>query len=222
MHKYISNAACVCYTRCMTQKQKKLLSFTLIGFLLGTLWFATLRFVLIEDKTVHYHANFALYIDGEKDPFDDFTQYEEVQACSGETVDNPRGRGHLHKPNPHVVHVHDNAVTWGAFFANVGYGLTDKSMTMTDKVFVDGQDGKELTFILNGKVVDTVANRIIGNKDALLISYGNEQKEALEKRYADIPKDAEVVNTQYDPASCSGTKEMTAIDRLVKAFDFTN
>ena len=206
----------------MTQKQKKLLSFTLIGFLLGTLWFATLRFMFIEDKTVHYHANFSLYINGEKDPFDDFTQYEEVQACSGETKDNPRGRGHLHKPNAHVVHVHDNAVTWNAFFANVGYGLTDKAITVTDKVFVDGQDGKELTFILNGKVVDTVSNRIIGNKDALLISYGNESKEELEKRYAAIPKDAEVVNTQYDPASCSGTKEMTAIDRLVKAFDFTN
>lgn len=206
----------------MNNAQKKSFILILAGFFIGILWFISLRFLLIEDKTVHYHANFNVYVNGQKDPFDNFTQYEEVQACSGETKDNPRGRGHLHKPNPHVVHVHDNAVTWNAFFANVGYGLTDKALTTTDGVFVGDQNGKKLTFILNGEEVATVANRIIGNKDALLISYGDENAETLKQRYNEIPKDAAIVNTQYDPASCSGTKEMTALDRLKGAFNFSN
>ena len=204
----------------MTSTQKKTFILVLAGFFIGILWFIALRFFLIVDKTIHYHANFNLYVNGQKDPFDDFTQYEEVQACSGETKDNPRGRAHLHKPNPHVVHVHDNAVTWNAFFANVGYGLSDKALTTTDGVFVGGQNNK-LTFLLNGEQVDTVANRIIGNTDVLLVSYGDESLESLKQRYNDIPKDAAEVNTQYDPASCSGTKEMTAIDRLKAAVDFT-
>jgi hypothetical protein len=200
---------------------KKLLALVVASFFIGVLWFAALRFVLIQDKTVHYHANFGLYVNGKKDPFDSFTQYEEVQACSGNTTDNPRGRAHLHKPNPHVVHVHDNAVTWSAFFANVGYGISDKALTTTDGIFVEGQDGKHLSFILNGEKVQTVANRIIGNKDALLISYGDDTEEALKKQYDDIPKDAEKVNSQYDPASCSGTKPMGIKERLQAAFTLT-
>lgn len=200
---------------------KKSLTLVLSGFLIGILWFASLRLVLIQDKTVHYHANFALYINGQIDPFDDFTQYEEVQACSGNTTDNARGRGHLHKPNAHVVHVHDNAVTWSAFFANVGYGISDKAVTTTDGVFVGGQDGKNLTFILNGEKVQTITNRIIGNKDALLISYGDEDDAAIKQRFDAIPKDAEKVNTQYDPASCSGTKPMGFKERLQAAFTLT-
>lgn len=215
-------AARICYTTYMTTTQKKTLLLLLAGFFIGILWFISLRFFLIEDKTVHYHANFNVYINGQKDPFDDFTQYEEVQACSGETKDNPRGRGHLHKPNAHVVHVHDDAVTWSAFFANVGYGVTDKAVTNTDGVFVPDTEGKKLTFILNGQEVSTIANRIIGNKDALLINYGTESAEEVKQRYENIPKDAEIVNTQFDPASCSGTKEMTPLDKLKGAVDFTN
>ncbi|MEI7632236.1 MAG: hypothetical protein WCJ60_02850 [bacterium] len=191
------------------------------GFCVGILWFGAVRFALIQDKTVHYHANFGLYINGKQDKFDNFTQYEEVQACSGNTTSNPRGRAHLHKPSPHVIHVHDNAVTWNAFFANVGYGLSDKAITTNDGVFVDGQNDKHLTFILNGKKVDTVSNRIIENTDALLVSYGDELDSKILEQFTGIPKDAEIVNTQFDPASCSGTKTMGFNERLRASFNFS-
>lgn len=189
-----------------------------IGLCVGVLSFGAVRFALIQDKTVHYHANFGLYINGKQDQFDNFTQYEEIQACSGNTTDNPRGRAHLHKPSPHVIHVHDNAVTWNAFFANVSYGLTDKSITTNDGVFVDGQNGKHLTFILNGQKVDTVSNRIIGNTDVLLVSHGDEILPTIMEQYNNIPKDAATVNTQFDPASCSGTKPMGFKERLKAVF----
>lgn len=192
-----------------------------MGALLGILWCIALRVMLIDTKSVHYHANFNLVIEGAKDPFDSFTQYEEVQACSGNEVDNPRGRAHLHKPYAHAVHVHDDAVTWSAFFANVGYGLTDKAITTQKGTFVDGQDGNKLQFILNGQKVTTITNRVVASTDALLVTYGKDTDEIVKKQFDDIPKDAAKLNTEYDPASCSGTKELSFIDKLLLAINPT-
>jgi len=201
---------------------KKQLLYLFVAFILGALWFVSLRAASVKDKSVHYHANIAIYINGQRDPLDNFTQYEEVQACSGNDTTNPRGRAHLHKPNNDVIHVHDNAVTWSAFFANIGYGITNKALTTTAGTYVDGVDDKKLSFILNGQKVDTITNRVIGNKDALLVSYGNEDESGLKKQYEDIRKNAEEINRQFDPASCSGTKPLTFWDRISQALDPTH
>ena len=200
---------------------KKQLAYLLVAFLLGVVWFGAVRALTLKQTSVHYHANVAIYVNGVRDPLDSFTQYEEVQACSGNDAENPRGRAHLHKPNNDVVHVHDNAVTWSAFFANIGYGVTNKALTNTQGTFVDGTDAKKLTFILNGQKVDTITNRIIGNTDTLLVSYGSEDAQGLQKQYDDIRKNAAEVNTQFDPASCSGTKPLTMWDRVTQAFNPT-
>ena len=201
---------------------KKQLLYLFVAFILGALWFVSLRAASVKDKSVHYHANIAIYINDQRDPLDNFTQYEEVQACSGNDTTNPRGRAHLHKPNNDVIHVHDNAVTWSAFFANIGYGITNKALTTTAGTYVDGVDDKKLSFILNGQKVDTITNRVIGNKDALLVSYGNEDEAGLKKQYEDIRKNAEEINQQFDPASCSGTKPLTFWDRISQALDPTH
>ncbi|NBU33261.1 hypothetical protein EB118_01720 [bacterium] len=197
---------------------KKQFLYLVLAFLLGAVWFITLRVISIQDKSTHYHANVAIYVNGQRDPLDLFTQYEEVQACSGEGT-SPKGRAHLHKPNNDVVHVHDDAVTWSAFFANIGYGITNKAFTNIADTYVDGIDAKKLTFILNGQKVDTITNRVIEDKDALLVSYGSEDATALQQQYDGIRKNAEEVDKQFDPASCSGTKPLTLWDRIIKAVD---
>ena len=196
---------------------KKFLIYLFIAFLLGAVWFISMRIVAYSDESIHYHANVNIYVNGQKDPLDAFTQYEEVQACSGNDTSNPKGRAHLHKPNNDVVHVHDNAVTWSAFFANIGYGITNQALTTTAGTFVTNTDGKQLTFILNGKKVDTITNRIIGDKDALLVNYGNEDESTLSQRYNDIRKNAEEVDKQFDPATCSGTKQLSFWDKVQRA-----
>ncbi len=198
---------------------KKQILYLLLAFVLGALWFISLRTVAIKDKSVHYHANFNLFVDGVRDPFDSFTQYEEIQSCSGGAGGSPSGRTHLHKPNNDVVHVHDNAVTWNAFFANVGHGITNQALTTSAGTFVSGQNGKKLTFILNGQVVDTVANRVIEDKDSLLVSYGTEDSAVLQQQYDGIRKNAEEINGLFDPASCSGTKPLTFWGRILQAFN---
>jgi hypothetical protein len=201
---------------------KRALTIALIAFLMGAAWIVTLRFALYKSSSVHYHANFGLFVNGKQDTLDNFTYYEEVQACNAEGSNNPRSRGHMHQPNNHTVHVHDAAVTWGDFFANLGYGITDKSLTTNDGVFVTDQDGKKLSFILNGQTVDAITNHVIGDEDDLLISYGTEDKAALKTQYAKIPTDAAQVDAGTDPASCGGSEKQSAATRLKHALNLTN
>jgi hypothetical protein len=189
----------------------------IVGFLLGAIWLVALRYITYQSDNVHYHANFALYINGQRDEFKSFTFYEEVQACTSDNVDNPKTRVHLHNQDPALIHIHAHGVTWGQFFDNLGYTLGD-TLVKTDKgVYVDGQDGNELTFWLNGKPADAIANTLINSEDRLLINYGKDDQATLQKRYDDIPKTAGEANTKNDPATCSGDEKLTPSQRLKKS-----
>ena len=98
-------------------KSKKFWCAVLVAFLVGALSVVSLRYLMVKNKSVHYHADFALFINGKRDEFKNFSFYEEVQACSQDGSNNPRARVHMHNQENHIIHVHDAAVTWGAFFA---------------------------------------------------------------------------------------------------------
>ncbi len=187
-----------------------------LGFVVGVVVLGALHFFRDVEHPVHYHANFALYVDGTRDTFKSPTNYEEVQTC-GADLDNPRGRVHMHDEDPYTVHVHDAAVTWGALFDNVGYTLGDNVLKTGQGVYVSGTNGKQLTFILNGSPVFDVANRVIKDKDVLLISYGNESNAIQQKHYDAIPRTAAEHDATNDPATCSGSKPQTTISRLKSA-----
>ncbi len=197
--------------------RKKIVLGVLGGFLLGVTWFVALRFVTFQDDRVHYHANFALYINGKKDEFKSFTFYEEVQSCGSDEVNNPKTRVHLHDNISHVVHVHDAGATWGHLFANLGYGLTGESVETDNGVLINGQDDNKLTFTLNGQEVDGVANMTIKTEDTLLINYGKDDETTLDQRYDAIVRDAGEYNKRNDPSACTGTKPYTFTDRLKQA-----
>ncbi len=187
------------------------------GFLSGVMWMTAVRFLTVKSDDVHYHANFALYVNGERDSFESPTFYEEVQACGGEDVSNPKIRGHMHNQENDIVHVHANGVTWGHFLANLGYGLSNTVLMTDDGVFIDKQNDKQLTFILNGKPASLTANQHIDNEDVLLINYGDESEAELMERYAAIPTDAEKYNNTYDPGGCTSGKPFTFWERLKQA-----
>ncbi len=183
-------------------------------FLLGALVVVGIRFAAIKDDSVHYHANFALYINGQKDEFKSFTFYEEVQACTLNDPDNVKTRAHMHDQNSGLVHVHAHGVTWGQFFDNLGYTLGNKVVATDAGVFTDGQDTNKLSFILNGEPVQTIADRVIKSQDKLLINYGNDDDKTLQNRFNSVPADAAKANTTQDPAACSGSHKLTFTDRL--------
>jgi hypothetical protein len=200
------------------QKKKLNLPVMAVGFfLLGALSLIIIRFVTLQDTSVHYHANFALYVNGQKDEFKSFTFYEEIQSCTAYDSANVKLKGHLHDENPGLIHVEQSGATWGQFFANLGYGLSNKAVTTDKGVFADDQDGNQLTFIVNGQPVSSIANEVIKNEDVLLVNYGKEDNETIQTRADSIPRDAHEANAKNDPAACSGSQTLSFTDRLKSA-----
>ncbi len=197
------------------------LTLLLIGFVVGVLWFGALRLLLHKSDETHYHSNFAVYVDGERQEFQSFTYYEEVAACTTAFADNPKGRAHMHAQVNDVIHVHDKAVTYGDFFTNLDWTL-GPTFVRTDKGLLVNDTEKAWVFILNGERVSRVDNRVVGDQDKLLISYGNADVDFM-GQYNKIENKAAAVDAQTDPATCSGLNgphDNSFNTRLKNAFNF--
>lgn len=205
----------------LTYCQNPLTSFV-SGLLLGALLILGARLVTYTPNRVHYHANFAVYINGTREEFKSPHYYQEVAICSKDQgITTPEARAHLHDNDNSVIHVHDHAVTWGQFFNNIGwlvgsdFVVTDGGITYreadTNKlhIYINNQDYTGLT---------SIANRVIKDKDRLLVSYGNLDDATLVKEAAAVPSTAGAHDISKDPASCAGAEAVTFKDRLQHLF----
>ncbi len=199
---------------------KRIIAAVLFGFVIGAFWLGTVRFILTKDETVHYHANFALYINGQRDELKSFTFYEEVASCNASDKDNPKNLVHLHDNKSHLIHVHEDGMTWGAFFQNLGYVLGDELIKTDSGIYVDGADGYNITFWINGKEASTMANKVINNQDLLLINYGKDDEKTIRERFDALPRDAEKANNTADPAACGGGEKWDFKTRLLTSLGF--
>lgn len=117
------------------------------------------------EEEVHYHANFAVYINGQREEFKAPNYYEEeaATACgvseAAEAETTPMSRVHMHGNVNDVVHVEDSRVTWGNFFTVLGWNVGPAYLATRDAL--NGNDGSsKVTYILNGKeIID--ANSIV-------------------------------------------------------------
>ena len=193
----------------------------LAGLVAGALIVLAIRFASYKpEEHVHYHANFAMYLNGQREEFNNPVYYTEVEeSCTAEEVKmTPHERAHMHDSVNDVVHVEDEAVTWGQFFQNLGWVVDNRLIRSHDQLFVPDGDN-QVTFMLNGKKTESLVNRVIGDKDKLLVSFGNITDDELQKQYQAIPATAEKYNNTPDPASCSGGKsKATMRDRLNHMF----
>ena len=190
-----------------------------MGILIGMLMVLCIRFVSYQPpKDVHYHANFAVYVDGKQEQFSNPLLYEEISECSISTEEKPGERAHLHENIKDVVHVEDSAVTWGNFFQNINWNVSDNYLDTSEDLLVNTET-KNVTYILNGKEVSNITNKVIGDKDRLLVSYGAATKDELAKQFDTVATTAEKYNVTKDPASCSGGHSEDSIkDRLKNLF----
>ena len=133
-------------------------------------------------QPVHWHADFALYIDGKQY---DFNQERFFSTTEEELSENV----HLHEPYL-VVHVHREGTTWREFFHSLGFELTDECLTLPEGDQYCTSGTVRLSFILNGVKVDAVAFQDITNIDRLLISFGSESDEELMQRWAEVKDEA--------------------------------
>jgi hypothetical protein len=196
--------------------------FTAIACLmLGAAIVLGIRFAAYKPDDVHYHANFALYINGNKEEFKGTQYYTEVEMCTLETAMVPAERAHMHDNVNNVVHVEDQAVTWGQFFTNLGWYMGPAFIVSPNGAIYSENSDNKLNLLLNGQDYTDfggLANTVIKDKDKLLVSYGNESTAALKQQYNAIPSTAGHYDTPKDPKSCSGHEDATTHDRLVHMF----
>lgn len=199
---------------------KKIIPY-IIGALIVFLLIAGVRFFTLEENHLHYHTNFALFINEQRIDFSKPNYSEDVADCAVEGQILPRQRVHLHENNPDVVHVHHDGATWGHFLANLGFALGPNSLEDDQGNLYQNSTDKKLSFILNGKVTTNPYNTVIGNEDRLLISYGAENTATLiADQFSQVASNAPEYNAKHDPSGCAGDEHLDFAGKLKKALFF--
>ena len=189
---------------------------------LGAAIILGIRFFTYKPETVHYHANFALYVNGQKEQFKGMQYYTEAEMCTLDTSMTPTGRAHMHDNVNNVVHVEDHAVTWSQFFANLGWYMGPDFIQSPDGTMYKEDGNAKLHVIIDGQDytdLGGVANTVIKDQDKLLVSFGDESDSTLRQQYNAIPGTAHHYDVTKDPASCSGShSSVTTHERLSHIF----
>lgn len=116
---------------------------------------------------VHEHADFAVYLNGQKF---DFTP---AKYQSSET--NPLDPdAHLHDGNGEITHKHRKGITLGYFFKTIGMKFDSQCFVTDDgKQYCNTAD-KKLSMYVNGKENTAFGNYEFTDLDKILITYGDQ------------------------------------------------
>ncbi len=194
-----------------------------LGIAAGALGYGLLRLAALPPvETVHYHANWALWIDGARVDLRGDHYMEDVAACSADPAHmTAHTRVHMHENNQDVVHIHHGGVSWGHLLQNLGWGIGADWLYTDAGVLHRDEEGRRLTFVLNGLVVPPAHDRVIQPGDRLLISMGSETpEELLRDRFPMVAETAPSFDANFDPAGCMGTPVETLGARIRRAFWF--
>ena len=184
---------------------------------LGALIILGIRFITYKPDDVHYHANFALYINGQRELFQGPRYYEETEMCAVNTGVTVGQRAHMHDNVNDVVHIEDHAVTWGQFFSNLGWTLGPNFLQAPDETMYAQNGQQKLNIILNGMDytdISSIQNEVVKDRDRLLVSFGQESTSELAKQYASVASSAHQYDITPDPKSCSGHSENMLLERM--------
>ena len=192
------------------------------GLLLGVLILLVIRFFTYNPPQVHYHANFALYINSQREQFKGPQYYQEVAICSSTNgITLPQQRAHMHDNINDVVHVHDHAVTWGQFFENLGWYIGPDFLETADGHMYQNDGNSVLHVLINGQDytgLTPITNMAIKDQSRLLVSYGNISDSQLQQEYKNVANSAKHYDESQDPASCAGSEKITTSERLHHLF----
>lgn len=185
-----------------------------VGLLVGAVLILGINFVSYTPMHhTHYHANFALYINGMREQFKDKQYYEDVAICSASTgITFPQQRAHMHDGVNSVVHVHDNSTTWGQFFENIGWYVGPNFVQTKAGVIYKADGTTKLHIVINGQDytdLTPITNQVIGDKDRLLVSYGDLSQNLVDSEDKTVASTAAKYDASIDPASCAGGHDET-------------
>jgi len=200
---------------------QKTLLWAIGGFVVGVFALAAIRLVAGgHEEPVHYHANFAVFVDGERLDLSDDRFMQDVAACSGDPTNIPPvERVHLHNNDHDVVHVHHGGATWGHLMANLRMVLGDRLLVTRDGDLLLEDGERSMKFVLNGRAEISVYNHLIRPGDRLLISFGPESdRDVLDTQFPQVLANAPEYDAMDDPAGCGGAAHAGFWTRLRQAF----
>lgn len=191
-----------------------------VGAALGIVLWGLLRLFLAPcPAALHYHANWALIVDGQQLDLSSDRYMQSVAACAATDVVDPAARVHLHNNEGGVVHVHDPGVAWGHLFTNLGFSVGGDHLILdgSRRFLADGD--RTLKFILNGFAVSEIGGFPVRAGDRLLVSYGPESVDhVLRNQFPRVASNAPSYDEREDPAGCAGAVGVGFSERLLGAF----
>ena len=99
---------------------------------------------------------------------------------------------HFENQDGDTIHRHSTGVDLEFLFDSMNIALDDKCFVFPDgRQFCTNND-YTLQFYINQQKVDDIRNYIIQEEDRILITYGNEDQEAIDKQLAEL--NAQVIN----------------------------
>ncbi len=85
-----------------------------------------------------------------------------------------------------VIHMHASGVPLWIFFQSVGMKFDKGCITLENKEKVCSEGNKQLKFFVNGKENNEFENYVFKDLDKILISYGDENEEEIQKQLESI------------------------------------
>lgn len=202
----------------MIRPTRSILISSAIGLCVGALIILGIRFITYSPEQIHYHANFAVYMNGKRELFKSPMYYEEVSGSCGLGNDvKPAQRAHLHDNVNDVVHVHDHGVTWGDLFMNLGWAVGPDFIRTPDGIFVADTDHR-ITYLVNGHAISDISTQVIRDEDRLLVDFGSTSASTIQKESKAVAHSAHAYDVGKDPAACLGNAKPTWKDRLKHLF----
>lgn len=194
-----------------------------ILFIIGVaiIIFTVYKTLQVPDHVLHYHANFAVFIDDKQVDFSK-PEFMHITPCGTEDHHDENDEDewvHLHDNVGNVVHVHHNDITWNDMFKNLRYDIQHVIKEQESK-------GATIKYYLNGKKTEQVLQSIIGKDDQLLVSIGTEKSvenvsddPVLKQQFEKVGTDAK----DYDAGkkgkeTCGGSGQRTFLERMKIAF----
>ena len=135
----------------------------------------------------HTHADFAVYIEGEKL---DFSDPKYMSSPPAKTESSGVGRAfahgdeddghilperkylHLHDVTDPVIHAHKPGLTIGEFFASIGFLMTEQCFTLDTEVMVCPEEGKKWQMFVNANEQPFDPSYSFKDMDKILLTYG--------------------------------------------------
>ena len=168
---------------------------------LALLVIAASAFIFLQPKvgafgSTHEHADFAVFINGEKIDFSQ-AKYQTKLPDDPTACGDTSKLAHLHAGKGNIAHKHATGVTWQYFFSTLNITLEKNCITIGnyDNLLCSNKESK-LRFMENGKEVDELGE--IKDLSKVLISYGSEN---LTQQLTHVTDEAKL---QSKGASCAG------------------